>query len=260
MIATAGGSRGTAHSSEDTTVAYPAKGKNSRRWSEPSDDEELNGIVVKIVYRGEGGYIVARVAPGRTDSAAMLMTRRDTVTMVGAAPALQVGEIVTASGRWRHLSRYGTEFIAAAITRIQPQPRPVEQVSALECAIAYLGSRQISGIGQRTAARIAGSFGAELLEILDHAPMRLEEVRGIGRMRAEQIGVAWRASRNLRTILIHLWEVGIPLNEGLALHARFGDRSLHVLNERLAGSTPDDENAVASAMARREVVMDLTAL
>ena len=55
----------------------------------------------------------------------------------------------------------------------------------------YLGSGMIRGIGPVYAKKMVKAFGEKVFDIIEAEPKRLQEVTGIGTVRAKRITDAW---------------------------------------------------------------------
>lgn len=65
----------------------------------------------------------------------------------------------------------------------------------------YLASGLIKGIGPKTAADIVERFGVDTLDILEHQPERLLEIRGITESKLEGIKASYAENRMLQGIM-----------------------------------------------------------
>ena len=65
----------------------------------------------------------------------------------------------------------------------------------------YLASGLIKGIGPKTAADIVERFGVDTLDILEHQPERLLEIRGITESKLEDIKASYAENRMLQGIM-----------------------------------------------------------
>jgi exodeoxyribonuclease V alpha subunit len=117
-------------------------------------------------------------------------------TIKGITVQARVGMRVHVTGVEINDARWGPQIDASVITEVLPTT--ADQIRA------YLASGVIAGIGAVTANRIVDAFGDDTLEILDHAPNRLEAVHGIGPATAEKIRLSWSESTALRDVMITL--------------------------------------------------------
>jgi exodeoxyribonuclease V alpha subunit len=170
-----------------------------------SDDRTISGIVVRVVYHNDNtGWAVFRIR-----------NSRGTVdTIVGTVGRLHEGEEVEACGEWVEDPRYGSQFKALSIV--------VKAPSSINGLIRYLASGAIRGIGAERAARIVEHFGSETEHILTNDPKRLTEIRGIGTKTASSIAVSWKKERVERTLMIHLFSLGLGRGFAGRIIRRYG--------------------------------------
>ena len=95
------------------------------------------------------------------------------VVVVGVLPAAGPGELIRAEGAWYDDRSWGRQFRATVATLEAP---------ATEAGlVAYLASGRIKGVGEELAKRLVGEFGLRLGEVIEHEPLRLRDVEGVGR-------------------------------------------------------------------------------
>lgn len=124
------------------------------------------------------------------------------VTIVGKLLGLQVGESLEVEGRWVDHPEHGRQFEVERYRSVLP--------ATVEGIRRYLGSGLIKGVGPVTAKRIAETFGAYTLEVIDNQPLRLREVPGLGPKRVERIIRAWEEQALLDILLANNLLKAIP--------------------------------------------------
>lgn len=95
----------------------------------------------------------------------------------------------------------------------------------------YLGSGLIKGIGEKTAADIVARFGTDTLDILEHHPERLLEVRGITESKLEDIKTSYAESRMLRDLMTLLAPFKLTPKTALKIYQHFGVNSVEILKK-----------------------------
>lgn len=93
-------------------------------------------------------------------------------------------------GEWKD-GKYGLQLQVDHWQEIVPP--------TLEGVRNYLASGLLKGIGEKTADAIIEKFGVNALEILEHQPDRLLEIRGITKERLAEIKDAYPAGRGSRS-------------------------------------------------------------
>lgn len=166
--------------------------------------ESLTGSVEEIRFRNdENGWTVL-----------VLDADGEPVTVAGTLPPVTPGDCLQLDGEFVLHPRFGTQFKAmrASVT----QPRTVQGI------IKFLASGLIEGVGEKTAVRIAEKFGADAIDIIERDPIRLAEVKGISRAKAEKISAQFCQMREQRDAIMFLAGYGITVNLAIKLYAIYG--------------------------------------
>jgi exodeoxyribonuclease V alpha subunit len=174
--------------------------------------------------RERNGYAVARLAPEEPDEEAALASGRDRlITVVGTLIDLTPGEAIVASGWWKKDPKYGWQFTVVDYRTALP--------ATLQWMQRYLGSGMVKGIGPTYAARIIEAFGEETFDVIDTNPERLQEVDGIGKVRAGRIASAWVEQRQIREVMAALHSYGVSTSLAVRIYKKFDNRSARIVAE-----------------------------
>lgn len=180
---------------------------------QPLDLTKLQGIVVdKIFYRKETGFGVVRIDPegqGRSFIAS------------GVMGDLDQGDRISLEGFWNDHPQYGKQFKVKSLEQKLPD--------TLEGIERFLGSGLIPGVGPKFAEKIVSQFGQDTLDVLEHHPEKLREVKGLGEKKRESIQEVWRKKEKSRELMLFLAEFGIGFNLGLKIQKVYGDRAIPML-------------------------------
>lgn len=186
----------------------------------PTSSVTIAGTVERIVFRNqETGFTVARLSPNDAGR----LFRSELVTVVGALPGVNVGELAEVTGEWELHPQHGRRLRVTSFT-------PHAPVSA-EGLKRYLGSGVIKGIGPKLAERIVERFGEQTLAVIELEPERLAEVSGISARKREAIVAGWQAQREIRDIMIFLQGHGVSPGLGAKIYKQYGAESLGVIRE-----------------------------
>lgn len=128
-------------------------------------------------------------------------------------------------GTWVNDSKHGLRFEVEQWQEILP--------STAEGIRAYLASGSLKCIGERTADAIVERFGVHALEVLEHEPERLLEIRGITEDRLEEIKTGYMESRVMRELLLLLAPLKVTTNTALKVLDHFGMNGVELLRESL---------------------------
>ncbi len=186
---------------------------------------EVRGVAERITYYNpENGYTIARLAPESPgDEAALLHGDERLLTVVGTLVDLTPGEAIVASGWWRNDPKYGWQFVVVDYRTTLP--------ATLQGMRRYLGSGLVKGIGPVYAARIIEVFGEETFEVIDKTPERLNEVAGIGKVRAGRIAATWLEQRQIRDVMTALHSYGVSTSLAVRIYKKFGEASARIVTD-----------------------------
>jgi exodeoxyribonuclease V alpha subunit len=174
----------------------------------------LEAVLERVTFVSEDtGYTIARVATDRTGP--------DLLTVVGPLLGAQVGESLRLTGHWGSHPRYGRQFVVESYTTVLP--------ATIQGIRRYLGSGLIKGIGPRMAERMVDHFGADILTVIDQAPQRLVEVRGVGPKRTARIAQAWEEQKAIKEVMVFLAGVGVSTSLAVRIYKKYADASIEVV-------------------------------
>ncbi|MGF1562170.1 MAG: ATP-dependent RecD-like DNA helicase [Geminicoccaceae bacterium] len=186
-----------------------------RSFTLSSGPESLSGLVERVMFHNpDTGFAVLRIRP---------QGRKDSVTVVGRAPAINPGEVIRAEGAWEQDRSWGEQFRASWLTSLPPTTR--------EGIAAYLGSGIIAGIGPSLAGRLVEAFGEHVFEVMDQRPARLEEVDGIGKKTAARIAESWKKQRAVHDVMLFLHSHGISPMRAARIHEAYGDAAVELISK-----------------------------
>lgn len=175
----------------------------------------LRGLVERVTYHNpENGYTVAKLA---------VAGQPELVTVIGHFGSLSAGEAVRVAGSWGTHPQHGAQFKAASYE--------VEKPATLVGIEKYLGSGLIKGVGPKTAKRLVKHFGMEILEIIEHNPERLNEVRGVGPHRVALIGRAWQDQKRIKEVMVFLQTHGVATTYAVKIYKTYGDAAIDVVTK-----------------------------
>jgi exodeoxyribonuclease V alpha subunit len=169
---------------------------------------EMTGTVERITFRNENnGYTVLELNNGE-----------ELATVVGALPTAEAGDDLHVVGKWVEHPTFGRQFSAQIYERVPP--------SSAEAILLYLSSGAVKGIGRAMAKRIVDTFGDKSLQILEKEPLRLAEISGISKRKAEQIGQTYQKKLGIREVILGLQEFGVLPEEAVRVYRVYGPDSV----------------------------------
>ena len=175
---------------------------------------ELSGTVGSVIYKNEeNGYTVLRLRDGNGEA----------VTVVGCFPYAAPGESMIISGTWMNHSVHGRQFKAEFAQRLLP--------TSASAIYDYLAGGTVKGIGPATAALIVDRFGDKTLDVLETAPEKLAELKGISLAKAKQMSKDFRRQAGVRRIMEFVCSFGIRPILAMRMYKFYGDDALELLRE-----------------------------
>jgi exodeoxyribonuclease V alpha subunit len=199
--------------------------------------DTIQGRIERITFRSkENHFMIAKL---RVDAV------RGLVTVLGHFPEPRPGETLRLTGRWETHPRYGQQFKVAAFEVLLPAG--VEEIRR------YLTAGLIHGVGPKTAERLIAHFKGDTLAVIEKEPLRLTEVRGIGRERAERISKAWQEHHAVRTLMGFLQAHGVKPAHAARIYKTYGPDAMQILRSdpyRVAAEIPHIGFYVADAIVQ----------
>ena len=174
----------------------------------------IEAVVERISYcNEENGFSVVRFRS---------VKGRD-FTAVGPMFGVAVGDRLRLSGTWTEHPKFGEQLTIASFLEILP--------STLAGLEVFLASGRVRGVGPVTAKLLIDTFGLGVLDVIEHQPDRLLEIRGIGPATIEKISASWAKNRGIQRIMVFLAGHGIAPGIAVRLHRRYGESALAVVRE-----------------------------
>lgn len=172
---------------------------------------KLFGTVEDIIFRNnDNNYTVLNL-----DSNGTLYT------VVGKLPELHVGLYLELDGDFCTNTKYGEQFVAQEVKISQPKN--------LEAIEKYLGSGLIRGVGEVTANKIVTFFKQDTLDIIEYNPMRLAEIRGISRAKAQEIAQSFSEIKAMQQTLIFLQSHNISTNLAVKIFNEYKQNTINIV-------------------------------
>lgn len=151
---------------------------------------------------------------------------RESCSVSGLIPLMEVGKTYQAEGEWSTHPKYGLQFHVGK-DQVAQEKLPVTE----EGLYAYLSSGIISGIGPSYAQKILDQFGALTPDIIENHPEQLETVPGIGQKRRERIHESWMSSKAIQSLAQLLAPYHVTANKILKIYGQFGDKAVAIIQK-----------------------------
>jgi exodeoxyribonuclease V alpha subunit len=174
----------------------------------------LQGTVERVVFRGEGGFTVARLGVAGSSRP---------VTVAGRLSDVVEGESVRLEGEWVEDPRYGRQLrVDTCAKGLPPDAQAAER---------FLGSGLVPGVRSRTAAKIVEALGADALKVIVESPEKLALVKGLGKKK--RAAIVSGVQRVLKTRAQESFLRALGLGPGLTerILRRYGEDARRVVEE-----------------------------
>ncbi|MBR6242170.1 MAG: Flp pilus assembly complex ATPase component TadA, partial [Ruminococcus sp.] len=171
----------------------------------------IEGTVENVLFKNEeNGYCVLDLDAGG-----------ELITVVGELGDIESGEGLILEGGYVSHKKFGTQFRAVYCERKLP-----DTVVNIE---KYLASGAVKGIGPALAKRIVNTFGITTLDIMENAPYRLSEIKGISPKKCEEIAAETKKLFSLRLIMSFLSQFGIKSQYAMRAYRTYGADAIELL-------------------------------
>ncbi|MBQ4465605.1 MAG: ATP-dependent RecD-like DNA helicase [Oscillospiraceae bacterium] len=181
-----------------------------------ADEEQIHqidGTVEHIIYKNEvNGYVIVE-----------LNCSGELVTATGELGDVEEGERLALYGEFVSHPRFGPQFRAESCERKLP--------NTTESIRRYLASGVIKGIGEVLAGKIVDVFGGRTLEVMEHDPMKLMEVRGMTQKKCEEVAAEAKHIFALRGVISYFEAYGIKSRYAMRAFRVWGEQCRDKLEE-----------------------------
>ncbi len=174
---------------------------------------ELTGEVQDIIYQNEvNSYTIARFE-----------TSDEETTIVGYLPFISKGDSLKVIGTYVDHKDYGIQFKVTTFEKLMPKTAIAVQ--------KYLASGNIKGVGEATAKRIIKKFGENTINIINHDPIRLAEVKGITEEKARLIAESFIENQEIWQIVSFLERFNIGAEHAKKVYEKLGIDSIEKIEQ-----------------------------
>lgn len=145
------------------------------------------------------------------------------VSVVGKILGYQPGDTIEVDGIWDHHPRWGKQFKALEVRTVSPMDA--------SGVCAWLAS-YVPHVGRARAVELVDRFGVPgIWEVIEHAPEKLLEVKGLTEDRVEAIVKAYREHRLERDRMVRFKGWGLTDAQIARVLASWGDEAEEKLTE-----------------------------
>jgi exodeoxyribonuclease V alpha subunit len=177
--------------------------------------ETLEGTVKRITFQNEeNGYTIATLQTEKN---------KEPVAIVGTMPGISGGEHLRVTGRWNRHEKFGLQLLVDTYERVLPVTK--------DGVLKFLASGSVKGVGPATAKKLVDRFGLQTLDVLEREPSRLQEIEGIGKVKAETIARSFQEHRGVQSVMVYLGTRGVTPAIANKLYRKYGSETITVLED-----------------------------
>lgn len=190
------------------------------------------------------------------------------ITVTGSFGDLRDDQTYRFEGKLVDHPKYGRQFQASSYHANQPTSK--------EGVINFLSGKQFPGVGKKTAEKIVDQLGVHAIDKINADPHILDKLKLRAAVRTSLVENL-NANQGMDQIIIGLNDLGFGSNLSSAIFDRYGDETLHKINENpyqlvqdidgisfrradqvamKMGISPDDERRISAAIIQS--IDDLT--
>ncbi len=174
----------------------------------------ITGVVAEIIYYNEdNGYTVFELHADDGDE----------FTATGYTANLSEGEQIAITGNWTNHPEYGEQFKIEYYKSLLP--------TKAQDILRYLSSGVVKGIRAATAKKLVNAFGEETLNIMLREPMRLAEIKGISKSKAEKISQSFMEIQAMQSIVMFLQQYNVSANMAMKVYKLFGANAVEEIKK-----------------------------
>lgn len=175
--------------------------------------ETVKGYVEEIIFRNiDNGYCVLLINAGN-----------NLITAVGVFPPVEEGEYLEMQGEYVVNNKFGEQFNVSECKIVQPD--------SIESIYRYLSSGLFYGVGEVTAKNIVNTFGVRALDVIEHEPVKLAQVKGLSLKKAMAINEAFIVHKEQQKTILYLQNFEISLNLALKIYKTYGDGTKRIIEK-----------------------------
>ena len=173
----------------------------------------IQGELEEIIFRNdENGYTVA------------VLSYNDTpVTIVGKMISANVGENLSLEGEFVNNKKFGYQFAFSSYEVILPKT-----LAGIE---KFLSSGLIKGVGPVTAKNIVKAFKQDTFSIIEMAPEKLSEIKGISKSKAFEISSKFNELKSIQNAVMFLQQYNMTVNMALKIFEAYGAKTIDVVKK-----------------------------
>lgn len=173
----------------------------------------ISGTIEDVIYYNDSnGYAVIEID-----------FEKQPCVAVGCMAKISEGEKLRLTGKWVVHPEYGRQFKFSDYEVIMPTGEAE--------MLRYLSSGIVYGVKSATAKKLVEAFGEDTFNVMLTEPMRMSEIKGISKARAEKIAESFREVQVTQSIVLYLQKYGITASMAIKVYNVLGAEAVKVIEE-----------------------------
>ncbi len=187
-------------------------------------DEYIIGIVKKIIYRSDNGYVVGLFKVKNASSEYDFLIDRS-ISFTGYFHELDEEDNYKFLGNIINHPKYGEQFNVTFYERVMPEEK--------DSIVEFLSSGTFKGIGEKTALKIVDILGNNALQMIIENPSNLMLVPGITKKQIDTLHNTLVEYSNSYSVILKLNDLGFISRDSLTIYNKYKSNTMNVIDENI---------------------------
>ena len=187
-------------------------------------NEYIIGIVKKIIYRSENGYVVGLFRVKNSTSEYEFLIDK-TISFTGYFHELDEEDNYKFLGSIINHPKYGEQFNVSFYERVMPEEK--------DSIVEFLSSGTFKGIGEKTALKIVDALGDNALQVIIDNPSNLMLVPGITKKQIDTLHKTLIEYSNSYSTILKLNDLGFISRDSLTIYNKYKANTMNVIDENI---------------------------
>ena len=144
-------------------------------------------------------------------------------TAVGYLSGVNAGDGVKLTGVWAEHKVYGEQLKVEMFEKKKPAGK--------DAVFKYLASGIIKGVRESTARKIVERFGEDALDILETAPQKLAQIKGISAAKAQAMHESYIQQQGASAVVMFLQQYGVTPKASAKIFKKLGSCAVDMIRD-----------------------------
>lgn len=182
------------------------------------------GIVKKIIYRNDNGYVVG-LFKVKDSTTSFEFLKDETISFTGYFHELDIDDNYKLSGSIVKHPRYGEQFSVEFYEKVVPEEK--------DSIVEFLSGGTFKGIGEKTAEKIVSILGSDAIKMIIDNPSNLMLVKGISKKQIDTLYNGLIEYSNSYDIILKLNDLGFISRDSMKIYNKYKANTINIINENI---------------------------